>query len=209
MASGERSAGRGEKQEMNSTSAEAWRATFWSIVQQADHSQMLKEASMTERLGAWTKELTTVSVETCHRLGWQAAAKGHRLELLPDAHSEYLGMDVMAFADGTTRWRFPVAVIELENSRKDDRIAYSLWKVLCVRADLRLVFCYRREPDEGAALVRWLSHEVVEALGLDQRMGLGGEVIIAVGSRGEATAFPYGFFKWWRFESKAGIFRLM
>lgn len=194
---------------MNPSRAEHWRSTFWSSVQQADHAQTLKEASLTERLAAWTKELTTVSVKTCQDLGWQAAAKGHRLELLPDAHSEYLGMDVMAFADGTTRWRFPVAVIELENSRKDDRIAYSLWKVLCVRAELRLVFCYRREPDEGAALVRWLSREVIAALGLDQRIGLDGETIVAVGSRGEAAAFPYGFFKWWRLESKAGVFRLM
>jgi hypothetical protein len=186
-----------------------WCDAFWQIVRQPEYAMLLKEASLAERLGDWTKTLTTVSVETCSALGWQAAAKGHRLDLLPDAHSEYLGMDVMAFADGTTRWRFPVAVIELENSRKDDRIAYSLWKVLCVRADLRLVFCYRREPDEGAALVRWLNHEVIEALSLDQRMGLGGEIIVAVGSRGEAAAFPYGFFKWWRFESKAGIFRLM
>ena len=186
-----------------------WRETFWSIVQQADHSQTLKEASMSERLGDWTKELTTVSVKTCQGLGWQAAAKGHRLELLPDAHSEYLGLDVMAFADGPTRWRFPVAAIELENSRKADRIAYSLWKVLCVRADLRLVFCYRREADEGAALIRWLSREVIDALGLDQRLSLSGELIVAVGSRGEAAVFPYGFFKWWRLESSAGIFRLM
>ena len=36
-------------------------------------------------------------------------------------------------------------VIELENSSREDMIAYSLWKVLCVRADLRVVFCYRKQ----------------------------------------------------------------
>ena len=189
--------------------SESWHDAFWPIVQRADYAQSLKEASLNERLGDWTKTLTAVSVETCAALGWRAAAKGHRLDLLPEAHSEYLGMDVMAFADGTARWRFPVAVIELENSRKDDRIAYSLWKVLCARAELRIVFCYRREPDEGAALVRWLSKEVIGVLTLDQRLNLEGETIVVVGSRGEALAFPYGFFKWWRLESNLGIFRLM
>lgn len=36
--------------------------------------------------------------------------------------------------------------MELENSRDSERIAYSLWKVLCVRAELRIVFCYRSLP---------------------------------------------------------------
>ncbi len=186
-----------------------WREAFWSIVQRPDYAQSLKEASVNERLRDWTKALTAVSVETCAAIGWQAAAKGHRLSLLPEAHNEYLGMDVMAFADGTTRWRFPIAVIELENSRKDDRIAYSLWKVLCVRAEVRMVFCYRREPDEGAILLRWLSREVIEALGFDRRMSLEGETIVVVGNRGEAMTFPYGFFKWWKLEHNLGSFRLM
>lgn len=194
---------------MTTNLGEQWRTTFWQTLQRPDYALSLKEASLTERLGDWTKALTTVSVETCQSLGWQAAAKGHRLELLPDAHSEYLGLDVMAFADGATRWRFPVAAIELENSPKDDRIAYSLWKMLCVRADLRLVFCYRREADEGAALVRWLNHEVVDALGLDRRLKLEGETIVVVGSRGESAVFPYGFFKWWRLEQGSGVFRLL
>lgn len=194
---------------MRASLAEAWRSAFWPIVQQVDHAQSLKEASLAERLGDWTKTLTTVSVETCAALGWQAAAKGHQLDLLPEAHSEYLGLDVMAFADGATRWRFPIAAIELENNRKDDRIAYSLWKVLCVRAELRIVFCYRREPDEGADLVRWLSREIIGAISLDRRQNLGSETIIVIGSRGESVTFPYGFFKWWKLEHNLGTFRLM
>jgi hypothetical protein len=34
---------------MNPSRAEHWRAAFWSSVQQADHAQTLKEASLTER----------------------------------------------------------------------------------------------------------------------------------------------------------------
>jgi hypothetical protein len=35
----------------------------------------------------------------------------------------------------------PVAVFVLANSRDDVRIACSPWKVLCVRAKMRVVFC--------------------------------------------------------------------
>ncbi len=194
---------------MNGSLADHWRTHFWSIVQQPDHAQPLKEASVNERLGDWTKELTAVSVATSQALGWQAAAKGHRLELLPEAHSEYLGLDVMAFADGATRWRFPVAAIELENSRKDDRIAYSLWKVLSVRADLRIVFCYRRNGEEIPALLRHLREEVIEAMGLAGRVKLEGTTLMVVGSRSESGTFPFGYFGWWSLDTNTGKFERM
>jgi hypothetical protein len=50
---------------------------------------------------------------------------------LPQAGKEYLGLDVTAFPEGKEpRWPLPVAVFELENSPSDNRVAYSLWKVL-------------------------------------------------------------------------------
>jgi len=156
---------------------EQWRAAFLQTVQQHERAQPLKEAALAGRLGAWTKELTAVAVSTCQSLGWQASAKGHRLELLPVNGSEYLGIDVMAFAQGKTRWRFPAAVIELENSQSDDRVAYSLWKVLCLRADLRIVFCYRRSVAKGSALMRSLRKEAIEAIGVAGRMKLEGETL--------------------------------
>jgi hypothetical protein len=189
--------------------SENWRTTFWSIVQQPVHALTLKTAAMQEQLGDWTRALTAVAVETCTTLGWQAAAKGFPLDLLPESRHEYLGLDVMAFAAGETRWCFPVATLELENSRRDDRIAYSLWKVLCVRSELRLVFCYRREPDDGADLLRFLGREVISAVGVDQRLNLKGETIVVVGSRGEAATFPYGYFKWWQLNLNLGLFYLM
>ena len=76
----------------------------------------------------------------------------------------------MAFPAGAQHWPFPVAVFELENSRNDNRIAYSLWKVLCVRAELRIVFCYRRSPAQGASLVRFLQDDVVKAMPLADRI---------------------------------------
>lgn len=186
-----------------------WQSTFWPTVQRYEYAEPLKVAAVRNRLGDWTQELPRVSVETCEAVGWRASAKRHKLELLPVSRSEYLTLDLVAFADAETRWRFPVAAMELENSPDNDKIAYSLWKVLCVRSALRVVFCYRRSPGEGPALVRLLRNEVVGILGLTGRAELGGEVVVIVGSRAEVSSFPYGFFKWWRLEHNTGSFELV
>ena len=183
-----------------------WRTSFLETVQQHERAAPLKEAALHGKLGAWTKELTAIAVSTCESLGWRASAKGHRLELLPVVGSEYLGMDVMAFPEGIKRWRFPSAVIELENSQNDDRVAYSLWKVLAVRADLRIVFCYRCSSAKGSTLVRSLQEEVIQAMGIAGRMRLEGETMVVVGSYHSSSTFPYGFFKWWQLESNTGMF---
>jgi len=183
-----------------------WRTSFLETVQQHERAALLKEAALQGKLGAWTKELTAIAVSTCEALGWRASAKGHRLELLPVVGSEYLAMDVMAFPEGMKRWRFPSAVIELENSQNDDRVAYSLWKVLAVRADLRIVFCYRRSSPKGSTLVRALQEEVIQAMGIAGRMKLEGEIMVVVCSYDSSSTFPYGFFKWWELESNTGMF---
>jgi hypothetical protein len=140
-------------------------------------------------------------------IGWQATAKHHPLTLLPIQHGEYLGIDVMAFADTNQRWPFPTAVIELENSTNDDRIAYALWKVLCIRADLRIVMCYRHEAQEAPALMAVLRTDVTDAMDGVMRRGVGGHTLIVVGSRGNADTFPNDFFRWWWFELETGVFR--
>lgn len=186
-----------------------WQAAFWQAVQQHYNAVPLRDAALAGRLGDWTQALTGVVVAACEAMGWQASAKWHPLDLLPMPRSEYLALDVMAFPAGAHRWQFPVAVFELENSREDDRIAYSLWKVLCVRAELRVVFCYRRSFDQGASLVRFLQDQVVKAMPLAERVALAGETLIIVGSRNEAGLFPYGFFRWWRLNTDTGGFEPM
>jgi len=171
-----------------------------------EQANPLKEASIQERLGEWTKELTHAVIRTCEDVGWKASAKRHRLELLPVHRDEYLGLDIMAFDEGDKRWRFPVAVMELENSKNNDYIAYSLWKVLSTRADLRIVFCYRRKPEECAKLVRFLTDDVIQAIGLKYLVELQGETVLVIGSRDESATFPYGFFKWWKLDNNLGKF---
>jgi hypothetical protein len=187
--------------------APRWFELFMETVQQHRLSTELKQASIQGALAKWTKALTSVVCSTCESMGWKAAAKGNRSHLLPVSGEEYLALDVVAFEPaGDHRWRFPVSVIELENSRTDDRVAYSLWKVLCTRADLRIVFCYRRDSAEGTTLVKHLSEQVTGAMGIRERTQIGGETMLIVGSRNESATFPYGFFKQWQFDTNLGRF---
>lgn len=188
--------------------ASQWRGAFFKAVQRYENASLLKEAALNERLSDWTKYLTDAAVMACESLGWKAAAKGHELDLLPIPHCEYLTLDLVAFGQGSG-WRFPVAVAEFENDPHEERIAYSLWKVLCVKADLRIVFSYRRRSEDSPALIKYLGREVVKALPTNDRLELKGETLIVVGSRAESTAFPYGFFKWWRLDANTGSFNVM
>jgi hypothetical protein len=184
-----------------------WQEKFWEIVKQPEIADSLKQAAIDERLAVWTEILTGIVVKTCESMGWQASAKGHKLELLPVPRSEYLAIDVMAFAEGDKQWRFPAAAIELENSQSYEHVAYSLWKVLCLRSELRMVFCYCRNPGDRAKVISYMKESVIAAMRLPERVQLSGETVVVVGSRDNSDTFPYGFFKWWWLEKNTGNFR--
>lgn len=67
-------------------------------------------------------------------------------------------------------------------------MGYALWKTWtwAVRAELACLFCYRREHDEAAGLVR-LQDYVLRTL------EPGGEVLVVVGTRAAADTFPDGY----------------
>jgi len=184
---------------------------FWDAlladVQAHEVSDPLREVAHGRKLEDWTRLLTEAVVRSCGRLGWRAAARRHRQAPLPQAQGEYLALDVMAFAEPIMgRWPFPVGAFELENSRDDDRVAYSLWKVLCVRASLRVVFAYRRDWTEALALVQVLQRDVIAPLPADRRAEPGHEVALIIGSRGQGETFPWGYFRLWRLDAGIGIF---
>jgi hypothetical protein len=187
---------------------EDWRNAFLSVVQEPTTAAPLKAASLAEDLKAWTACLTSAVVASCRSLGWLAAAKGHRLQEFPQAGQEYLGIDVMAFSaePAPGRWRFPIAVVELENHRADDRVAYSLWKVLCVRAPLRVVFAFRRDWEAGRRSVNATCEDVIGSLAVTERAALTGEIVFVMGNRGEGETFPNGYFKFWTLDPNVGRF---
>jgi len=190
--------------EMITENSLSWQSSFYDILRSDPRSTILKQASLDEDLETWTKELTTLVIKTCTQMGWQCAAKNHKGQALPIERNEYLAIDVMAFPDTDSRWKFPVAVFELENQKRDDYIEYAFWKTLCVRADLRILFCYRKTHDEGSELVKQLNREVLNAMKQEDKLNINGETIICIGYRNNSGTFPYDFFRWWHLDKNLG-----
>ena len=186
--------------------ADRWRETFFDSLRDPTLGNPLSTAALNENLQDWTAHLTTAVVRSCETLEWRAAAKGYPGLVLPVSRREYLSLDVMAFEPSTVRWPLPVAVFELENKQRGEWVGYSLWKLLCVRALLRVVFAYRRDASEGPSLVARLADEVIASLTIEQRLAITGETLLMVGNRGEAETFPYGYFRAWRLVTNTGKF---
>jgi hypothetical protein len=194
---------------MHNDLPEQFKAAFFEAVRQENLASELKQTALDAKLGAWTRSMTDAVVAACRAIGLRASAKWHKSELLPIHRNEFLALDVMAFPEGELRWRFPVAVMELENSSREDQIAYSLWKVLSVRTDLRVVFCYRKRSELIPPLLKHLREEVVEAMGLAGRVRLEGCTLVVAGSWSESETFPYGYFAWWELDTNTGKFQRM
>lgn len=189
------------------TLATRWASQFYAMLtDDRPAADDLRKASLHSDLTRWTSTLTGLVVRSFEQLGLAAAGKGYRCSVLPVKRNEYLSQDVTAFPITGTGWRFPTAVCELENSADADLVAYSLWKILCVRCGLRIVFCYCPDPDAGPALVAELATAVVGAMPLTERAELDGETLVVVGSRNESSTFPYGFFQAWKLNSNTGRF---
>jgi hypothetical protein len=185
---------------------EEWRAGFIALLRESEQSEVLKAASLAGDLRTWTAVLTAMVIESCGAMRWQAAAKSHRPDLLPVRRNEYLSLDIVAFGRKEKGWQMPVAIFELENSKNDDMVAYALWKLLCVRAPLRVLFCYREDPEESTALVRTLQQDVLRNVPPEERIRWDGNTILCIGNRGHAGTFPFDFFRWWQVDMGSGTF---
>lgn len=187
--------------------ARVWAQSLYAALD-GDHATVarLREASISGDLTRWTQALTGLVAQSLRELGLEVAAKGHRCLALPVEREEYLALDVAAFRGAGGAWRFPVAVCELENSARDEVVAYALWKVLCIRDALRLVFCYRSARTDAPGLIGSLGDRVVGAMPLPDRERLTADTLVFVGSRSDSDTFPYGFFQAWCLNRNLGQF---
>lgn len=191
--------------------AAGWCDALLNAVRPDAMREPLRSAAVAEDLKSWTRLMTTAVAEASRAMGWVVAAKGHKLDLLPQVGQEYLSLDGMAFdtaaAPSGARWHWPVAVFELENNHTDDRTAYSLWKVLNVAAPLRVVVAYRRTWDEANALPGVLADEVIRStMPVERWNAIDGEVLLVIGSRSDGQSFPWDYFRFWRFDPGVGRF---
>lgn len=187
-------------------SSDRWREAFQSALTDEAYRVPLGKAMQSGSKGQWTSEFTAAVVESCNRVGWASAARGHPLELLPQSAQEYLSIDVTAFNHSEPGWGLPIGVFELENDVR--RLPFSLWKVLVASAPLRVVVGYVRDENRIAETIERLRQEVIESIDIPQLSTLPGRVYVIIGSRGEAATFPYGFFRWWRLNRSTGQFEI-
>jgi hypothetical protein len=173
-----------------------WHRAFRAAIRDGSLAPQLQAAADGARLRPWTELLTAAVVQACAALGWDCAARnaGHRP--LPVARDEYLGVDVLAFEPGG-EWRRPIAVFELENSPRDEMVAYALWKVGMIRVGLGCLVCYRRQQEGIGPLIGRLQDTVLKSLRPD------GEVLVIVGTRAAET-FPDGYFRTFRWRPESG-----
>lgn len=175
--------------------AVSWFGAFKRAVRDSAVAPQLASAADGLHLGAWTELLTSAVIQSCRSVGWVTAAKKTGERPLPVARDEYLGIDVMAFSQAPG-WRKPVAAFELENSRRDDLVAYALWKACTVNAELSCLFCYRAEQDSIATLVTLLANDVLRSAQV-------GKLLVVVGTRASADTFPDGYFRPFNWDAQA------
>jgi hypothetical protein len=124
-----------------------------------------------------------------------------------DPSGEYLDVDAFYFdksdydlpigiGDDEDPFVLPSAVVELENSFEFNKIAYCLWKILCVRAPIRALICYQKGMDAVTSLVRHLE-DIIWQRGLLK--GDNGNLFIIVGNdkKGDSEWEDYfSVFEW-------------
>ena len=113
---------------------------YISLVRDRATVDELRQATVGEHLPGGTLAITGLVAGWLRDLGLDVAAKGQPGTSLAMKQQEYRTLDVPAFPDAGSAWRFRVTVWELGNWRSDQVVAYALWKVLCIRHALRAVF---------------------------------------------------------------------
>ena len=73
----------------------------------------------------------------------------------------------------------PRAVVELENSYDIEKISYCLWKILCVRAPIRVLICYQKGADKVATLKQRLEDVIWQG---SLVKGTDGDLLVIIGN---------------------------
>jgi hypothetical protein len=124
-----------------------------------------------------------------------------------DESGEYLNIDAMyidnaAYIPKNKYDRYdpfvlPRAVVELENSDKLDKISYCLWKILCIRAPIRVLICYQRGADKIITLKQCLEDVIWQGSLMKESDG---DLLVIIGDdrlRDEASWEEYfSIFEW-------------
>ncbi|MDD5691725.1 MAG: hypothetical protein PHP10_00950 [Candidatus Omnitrophica bacterium] len=148
-----------------------------------------------EKDSKWTKFM----VENVIKKGMEEKTNCHVVcitsndSAIKQESGEYLNIDAMFFNTSDYQkqvylkvnnkidfdpWVLPAVIVEHENAGSGkEKIAYCLWKLLCIRSQLRVLICYWDSVD---GIREFLENTIIEG-GLAE--GLIGELLIIIGDR--------------------------
>ncbi len=111
---------------------------------------------------------------------------------------EYLNIDAMfidnaAYIPGKKYDEYdpfvlPRAVVELENNYDKEKISYCLWKILCVRAPIRVLICYQEGADKVTTLRKRLEDVICQG---SLMKGTDGDLLVIIGDE-TREKLPWG-----------------
>jgi len=132
-------------------------------------------------------EWTSFMQGVMDKVGEELNCKVTRIRPEDEARSgEYLNMDAFfvdevfkSKADGYDPLVLPRAIVELENSFDINKISYCLWKILCIRAPIRVLICYQSGP-QNVERLRQSLEKVIQDGGLmkDDK----GDLLVIIGN---------------------------
>jgi len=133
----------------------------------------------------WTALMMKVMNDMGSKMNYRVVSRHSESKL---DSGEYLGIDVM-FLDKTkyspTRemgvWDpfiLPSAVVEHENDYSHEKIAYDLWKIACIRTELKVLICYQAGWEQVDSLRKGLENIIISN-GLMSKDN--GELLVIIG----------------------------
>jgi hypothetical protein len=113
----------------------------------------------------------------------------------------------VGMSDYEDPFSLPRAVVELENSFDINKITYCAWKILCVRAPIRVLICYQKGKDKILSSAKYLE-DVIWQRGLLK--GDSGDLLVIIGNnkKGDSEWGDYfSIFEWrnYRLERVEGL----
>lgn len=119
---------------------------------------------------------------------------------------EYLNIDGLFFdnndyndsiPEGHDPRVLPRAAIELENSYSQDKIAYCLWKLMCIRTPIKILICYQSNTENLANLKDHLEKVMLKGNLTKENKA---DVIVIIGDESISDEKPwqdyYSVFEW-------------
>ena len=103
---------------------------------------------------------------------------------------------LIGIGDDENPFALPRAIVELENSFDINKIAYCLWKTICVRAPIRVLICHQKNMDKKLSLAKHLEEIIWQrSLMRDDK----GDLLVIIGNdkKGENSWEDYfSVFEW-------------